>query len=365
MDLAVKGVEDGGTVHIVDTYTPASSAERLGYFGKTVTLTGGTLDLSKAKTVGLRGAVTLSGVTVAANNNTVYANGKPLVIQPTVTFSGTVNELYGGKDGGSVSGGTDLKVYAGTYNNIYGGSKGGEINGDVHLLVGGTVNSDIDVSDHTKTQNAVYGGSNDGKIVGDVHLEITGNAQQGYTHGGGYGANSVVTGTCYSVIGGGNIMSCYGGSRAGRVGGVNFQMKNGTVEQILGGNWYQNSGNHLITPNAGNLVGDVDITLSGGTVTRRVYGGCYNDYDVFDGWVSDYFVQGHVRLTIQSGVNFRLSDVDKGILAVSRCSANKAAEISEMYIESQTLYSALESKIGSSSFSIDAYDDLYVQGVKQ
>ena len=362
MDIAVKSVEDGGTVYIADTYTPASSAEKLGYFGKSVTLKGGTLNLSKAKTVGLRGAVTLDSVTVAANSNTVYANGKALVIQPTVTFNGTVTALYGGNDGSTPLRGTNMKVYAGNYTTIYGGSETGEINGDVYLTVGGSVNSGIDVSDHN-TQNAVYAGSHNGVIVGNTHLEITGNAKQEYAHGGGYGAKSVVTGICYSVINGGNTMGYYGGSRAGSVGGVNFEMKNGTAEQIFGGNWYQNSGNHVITPNAGNLVGDVDITLSGGTITRRVYGGCYNDYGISSGWASDYYVEGNIRLTIKSGVTFKLSDLDNGILAVSRCSKNKAAEISDMYIESQTLYNTIKSKIGSSWWtSMDAYDNLYIQG---
>jgi len=63
----------------------------------------------------------------------------------------------------------------------------------------------------------------------------------------------------------------------------------------------------------------VNLYITGGKITRRVYGGCYSNCDESSGnWTADNFVTGNVNLIIGSGANIScdLKDPDAGWEAI-------------------------------------------------
>jgi len=192
-------------------------------------------------------------------------------------------------------------------------------------------------------------GSLDGIVKGNTNLTVLGNAKTSIAYGGGFGEKSAVLGKTNVTVNGGNTMGYYGGSNGGSVNEVDFVMTSGYTEQIFGGNWNSD------------LVGNVNVTVSGGTISRRVYGGCYNDTATDN----ENFVNGTVTLTINEGINFTHSaSAEYAICAASR-TVNSSKEIAILKFENSTVYNTLSRYIKNLFTSSTAYDELYVAGEKQ
>ncbi len=208
--------------------------------------------------------------------------------------------VYGGGCVGSINKNTNVTVS--DYANaklIHGGGYGGAIGGNTYVWVGDNANNACtDPFDHDATYS-VYGGGFNTEVNGSTNLVFTGNAKANYIYGGNNGADRKITGGCNTVMSGGQAMSIYGGSNQCSHGGaqsnVNLVMTGGTVEQVFGGNF------------GSNLKADITIKLLGGTVKRRVFGGCYNEVSLSDTWSSDYYVTGDITLILDSATDVTFS----------------------------------------------------------
>ena len=355
MDKALAEVADGGTIVI------QNSASLRGWpkYNKAYSITGGTLEMLWSSDIVIDDSVTFYDVNLSVNSAVnVYANGNEVTIGEDVVWTGSpAIQLHGGGMSGTTVSSTDLTVLSGTYNGIFGGSKCGTVLGDTNLFVGGTVNADIDETNH-KLSIYVFGGGNEDTIHGNTNVTFGGNAKVVYLYGGSNKAQNESQGdpkigghTNLNIVGG-KGMSAYGGNRLFDCGlGANFTMSGGTFEQVFGAN------------ERAAMSGDVDMRLTGGTITRRVYAGCYNDYGVFSGWESTHSVSGKLNLELGGDVNisFTSSEMDKGIYARSRY--NKDVETSQLVFTSEFAYSKYKNKLGGdysgSYFNISAADEVH------
>lgn len=334
METAYRKVKDGGTIHIVDTYGITAENNSIGVDGKAVTLTGGTLDLSGKTIVQIAGPVTLDGITVNTGSNVIYANGNKFVVNSNVSFNGKIFAIFGGSTGSDVViSYTHLELYAGDYQLIYGGSEYGTIQNDTNLIVGGNVNTGYDdILDHGKsTTHNIFGGSSKGVVKGNTNVTIKDNAMTCIAYGGGNGSASKVEGICKLTIqDNSSVMGYYGGSYFGEVAATEVVMTGGTVEQLFGGSW------------GADVNGSTTVTWTGGTITRRIFGGCYNDDS------SSNIVSGTSTLNIGGNANFSHSTgSDRVICAGSRYSSSSDAETSVLNITTD--------KYSSYSSYIDTY----------
>lgn len=338
---ALNTIADGGTITVSGTYAVPSNFPWPTY-DKDVTITGGTLDLTGMGTVAFNGNVTFENLTLTISS-TVYANGHKVKIADTVTLTNTVSAIYGGSNGGTVAS-TDLTLLSGTYNKIYGGSNGGTVTGDTHVSVGGTVNPNATIVNHGEN-HYVYGGSNGGTVNGNTYLTFGGNAKMIHIFGGSY--RGVINGTTNVYFTGGASMSIYAGTNGEgkpdssvNIKQVNLTMTGGTVEQILG------------ACNGTNMVGDVNLYILGGTVTRRIYGGCYNEA-VRDGyslaWNSTYAVTGSIVLTLDDAATITFTKdgyADHAIFARSRYQSKRDYEKGTIIYTSSTAQTKFKNLLG-------------------
>lgn len=268
--------------------------------------------------------------------------------------------VYGGGQVGTTVASTDLKLYGGNYEAIFGGSDGGIVTGNTSVVVGGNVNEGI-TPKHDATDYFVYGGGVADTVEGTTHVTFGGNAKAHYVFGGSYGESAKVLQGTRVYIAGGTVSGVYGGSKKGGTGksgtisgGTYVEMTGGTVDQVFGGN------------EASDIVGDVEVKILGGTVTRRIYGGCYNEYD-WGGWASSYSVTGNVTLTISGNANLTQSysrtSGDLSIFARSRINPKSNDEVSKLiYVDGGEKH---ESKLGahyaSMMSSVSVYDSYTTQ----
>lgn len=223
-------------------------------------------------------------------------------VETATTASSTI---YGG---GNVDGitHTDLTILAGVWGNVYGGSNAKDIDGDVHLTVGGKINEGVDYISHTHSGwHIVVGGSRNGDISGTVYTNVIGGKNYTSLHGGSNGTCSI--GAVELRLTAGEGMAIYGGGRGNTntIGTVNFYYEGGTFEQVFGGNL------------SSCLVGEVNIHVTGGKITRRLYGGCYSNCDESSGnWTADNFVTGNVNLYIGSGAEITCDLIKDKVLFV-------------------------------------------------
>ena len=331
--------KDNGTIHLVGTVEVTDWEAH----GKTLTITGGELVLPETR-FNLHDNVTFTDLTITMTMCTTntssnygsyffYCNGFKTVIEEDVVvqyfFNGEIttnpyrsltylkndvetavtatSTIYGG--GPSATGvlsGTDLTILGGLWGNVYGGSNGVDIEGDVHLTVGGKINEGVDYVSHTiSSRHVILGGSRAANISGTVYMNVTGGMYHTSTHGGTNGEGSI--GAIEMRVTGGRGMALYGGGRSSGVltvlNGVNFYLEGGEWEQVFGGTL------------SNCLTGDVNLYVTGGKITRRLYGGCYSNCDESSGdWTADNFVTGDVNLYIGSGAEITcdLKDPDAG-----------------------------------------------------
>lgn len=237
---------------------------------------------------------------------------------------------------------TDLTVLAGRYSYIYGGCNGstGSVLGDTNVTVGGTVNNDAeyDVKNHN-LKRVIFGGGLNSSVYGDTNLVIKENAQSINIYGGGMGATAEVAGKTNVTIAGGTHMSAYGGAYSGIVHETNLTLTGGTIQQLFGG--------CLAT----SMTGTTNVNVLGGKVTRRIYGGCYNEASQSGfslSWASDYHVTGdtNVLLSSDADVVFDTSYNDYGIFACTRYKTHFSDENSALVYEDSAAETEFKGKIG-------------------
>ena len=330
LDAALAAAADGDTIRVSGTVTVGA----LSAHGKTVTVTGGTLEFTQS-TVTLGDHITFQNITLTfPEGATLYAGGCRVTIGNGVTLTNPIT-VYGGKNGGTVAS-THLTLLSGTYTNIYGGSRSGTVTGDTRLTVGGTVNSDIDETNHSG-ENRIHGGNYGGSIGGTAFTVFGGNAKARYLYGGSRGTGTITGGTDVTVSGG-SMMSVNGGGRGAQTGNARLTITGGTMEQVFGG------------CTGGAMTGDVALDVLGGTITRRVYGGCYNEVTrsgLSFVWSSAYYVTGNVVLTIGGGasITFTYNDNDRAIYAHSRQKTLSATEVSQLVFADAAAYNTYRNKV--------------------
>ena len=331
LNQALEKVENGGTISLKDTVVLDAWQSH----GKSVYITGGGLNASGLTEVEINDSVTFSNLAWVVDAGAfVFANGYETVIGEGVTWSNEIRIFGGGKQGTTVAD-TSLTLLSGTYSHIYGGSYQGTVEGDTHLVVGGTVNntSSVDkaIQDHTENYFVFGGGHTTNKVKGSANLLFTGNAKAVYAYGGTHGLDGTISQGTNLTVDGGTLMSVYGGSKGGDVGGnANTWIKGGKIEQVFGGNqsWPFRTGS-------------VHLRVLGGTVSRRVYAGCYNDTEglLSLSFKTNYHVEnGNICLTLGGGANisYSSSSLDRGVYARSRY--NQDVETSALVFADQTAY---------------------------
>lgn len=289
---------------------------------------------TKFENLVLKGTATvaLSSTSSVDNSASIFANGHTLEIADTVTsYNDSANSIesrfvvYGGKNNATVAS-TDVRIYGGKYARIFGGgfNTSGKVTGNTNVIVGGNVNS-------TDTANAVecriFGGGRSAAVTGSTNITFTGNAVTKYIVGAGQFAGGTTPETNITISGG-KVMNVYAGSTSAEItSNTNVTMTGGIVEAIFGG-----SENYAMT---GNTV----INLLGGEVTRRVYGGCYNEFDykiISATWGGSDCVTGttnivigpNVSLNTKNGLSGISDTTNVGVFAGSRTESNSASEVS-------------------------------------
>ncbi|MBR5570238.1 MAG: hypothetical protein IKW10_05010 [Oscillospiraceae bacterium] len=344
LDKALELVANGGTIRIVDSYVAPADFVWENH-NKDVTISGGTLDLSKAGDVkDIDGknipfyyqgdSVTFDNLRLVLADNAYYcANGNRLQVNANVTVSGANIQLYGGGANGNTVASTDVTLLGGSYLRIYGGGYKAAVSGDSNLYVG-AINAGYKVS-HDGTKR-VHGGGYYANIGGDINLTVAG-ATADFIDGGS-NSDCTISGDVNVRMSSGTLYCLYGGGYKNNIrGNINLTMNGGTVAQVFGAN-----------RNAG-YEGNVSVTLAGGTITRRFFGGCYNNYEVLGGYTDSNHVVGKINVCIYEGMNFAWNSAedDLGLYAHSRYNPLFDEEVSNIWFMGSAAQSKHEKNLGS------------------
>ena len=323
LQKALEMAEDGGRVVVngkiivpADFVWPVSD--------KTVTVSGmndAVIDIRTVGTLDIGCNTTFEKLTFGCEKSgtAISANGYHVIISETVKTDNPLASLRGGSATKDVAS-TNLEVYGGDYMKIYGGGSAHNVSGDCRLTVGGNVNAGYSVidSDSNYLVTAVHGGCWGGVVKGDCITTMKDNAKAAYVYGGSNGtATSHVEGKIQVNIQGGNYMNVFAACfvTEGKRITSEINMTGGTVEGLFASDK--------------NIAGDITMNILGGTVTRRIYGGCYNDWGF--SFSTNYYVDGSINVIMGSEVNFDiLTSLNSGIFGGSRCETNHADEISKL-----------------------------------
>lgn len=372
LNYAVNQVADGGTVYVQGELECGPNNSNAYFLGgnkkdivetnkKQITIKGADdsslIDFSRAQMLRLNMAVTLENIQVKWSSVRVHAEGNRFTVAETVvqTADSNVPGMYGGSLTHDVSR-TELKLYAGSYRPIVGGQTQGTV-GETHVTVGGSVNSGVDTSSHAVKMGdgaqCLFGGSfalvNTNPIVsGDTYVTVESGAKFNYVYGGGGHADNATKG---SVVQGkthvefaGEAYGLYGGGWYAAVeNGTNVVVQDGNVAQVFGGS------------EEADVTGDVDVQVLGGTVSRRIWGGCYND----EYGTTSYHVNGNTAVTVGKGAT--IINIWHGFCASSRTTLEKAGEKGMMIFLDDTANS-LSRKISNSGESNVSYHYLVNAG---
>lgn len=332
LDKALTEIADGGTIILKDTVAVNGWTAH----GKSVTITGGTLNVSGVAEVEINDSVTFTNINLQVDTDAyVYVNGYKTTMGTGVSWTNEIRLFGGGKEGSTVDS-TNLTVLSGTYTHIYGGSYKGTVAGDTNLTVAGTVNNTSAVDTAIKNHSDkyyVYGGGYVDTVQGKTNVTVSENMKAVYVYGGSYGWGSKIAKGANLTVSGGTIMGVFGGTKGADSGSSTYTyIEGGHMQQVFGGN--ENF----------TLTGDSDLRIVGGTVTRRIYAGCYGDGS------KNYLVSGKVNLELGGDVNITLNENhdDKGIYARSRYKGD--AENCQIVFTSQMAYDTYKNKLGSSDW---------------
>lgn len=316
--------------------------------GKTVTITGGGgLDASGDSAVEINDSVTFTNMSWIVDSDAfVYANGYKTTIGENVSWSNEIR-IFGGGQAGTTVASTDLTVLSGVYTHIYGGSnQGGTVTGNTNLTVGGTTNNssavDTAIKNHTGKYYIFGGGHSTNTIKGSTNLVVKDQAKAVYVFGAshGYSDTRYISGSANTTILNGTMMGVYGGSQGGYASnGASIRIEGGKIQQVFGGSesWPFS-------------MGDIKLQIIGGTITRRIYGGCYNaTKSLSTTFKTDYKVErGKIIIEIggNANIDFSSTESDKGIFAFSRYSSELETD-TQIVFTSETAYNAYKNKLGN------------------
>lgn len=364
LSKALASVPNDGTIVVKDTSTVDASFVWKNR-SKAVTITGGTLDMTALPaSIVVGNDVTFDDITLAFDaKDNLFATGNKLVMGENVVLTNPIN-VYGGGKAGTTVASTDVTLLSGTYYQVYGGSLQGIVTGDTHLYIGGTVNDVDGASVHGNTYR-VYAGGNSDTIGGNTYCTFTGNAQANQLFGGSDGASEVtsIAGVSNVTFESGSIYALIGGNdESENIGGTNVTVNGGSIAQIFGANMNAGMGNATKTA-------DVNLQVLGGTISRRIYGGCYNEYGTssFD---TDYYVYGKINLTLGEAVNitYSVDNDDRSVYARSRHNNVSENEISTIIYENDAAKTKHEGnlkaqdwKMSTIMLGISACDSSYVK----
>lgn len=316
---------DGGTVMVIGTNAlPESFAWPKA--DKAVTISGvdgnAVLDFSAAKLLEIHCDVTFENLRLlggSTGEGDIRANGHHVVIQSTVSTDNVMGGILGGSVSKTVAA-THLEIYGGSYRSIYGGGSGQNVTGDSVLTLGGTANSAITGS-LEGSGYYVYGGCFNGTVGGDCIVTAEGSARAEYLYGSSHKSEyptdvSRVSGKISVNIEGGSFMNVYAAARldtdADSPIDAEINMTGGAVEALIGGQGTA-------------LTGSITINALGGTVTRRIIGGMYNQVE--NG--GNLYVTGTTTVVLGGGLQgLAYSGLSRGIYPGSRSTATHTEEVS-------------------------------------
>ena len=318
LNYAIKQVDDGGTVLVQDALTlgdgTTSTSYRVGEIGgdsaadnpkvnnKQVTIAGSNssakLDFSAEQFLFFNDSIILKDIQVAWADR-VFAEGNTFIVQQSVVQTGSKEPMLIAGSNTHDLDKTDLRLYSGTYKKIIGGQMKNTV-AETNVIVGGNVNSGIDTSSHDHTYLLFGGNYTEGAactVSGDTNVTVEPGAKFNYVYGAGAKAQNVSDGVACAVQGETNVTfagEAYGvyAGACGRVtgsvdkkvtcGNTNVKIVDGAnVAQVFGGSEYAS------------VDGSTNVQLLGGKVTRRVWGGCYNEESP-----ATYYANGTVTVTV-------------------------------------------------------------------
>ncbi len=274
---------------------------------------------------------------------TIIANGYTLKIAESVLMPRDFGRLtvFGGTDSRPLEGDTNLILLGARYKDIFGGGNGYIVKGSTYITLGGIANYGEDIDDGnaaTFTACKVYGGSDRAEVTGSTNITLTGSAVAKFIIGTGTQAQGAKVKSTNITVEGGKVMNIIGGSENSAAVNIttNITQRAGLIEAIFGG------------CQSAPMTGNVNITLLGGDVSRRVYAGCYNDG-------TSHTVTGTLTLTVGPEANLAsgkelswMNGFDRGIFLYSRGGASSADEVGRV-IYLDDCYEAQSQKITRSA----------------
>ncbi len=266
-----------------------------------VTLAAGTVS------TGLYGGCNTSGavggdITVALNGGTVGVSGTTTDVvygggyghstatggDIAVTLNGTTvyGNLYGGSALGSVNGSTSNTTTVtigsnGLNGTVFGGGMGSGSGAATQATTLGNVI--VNYNTANANVNGIYGGANvNGDVSGDIAVNIEANVGTSGSHidvfGGGLGQNTTTDGNVTVTIGNSNTPTIYGdvygGSGYGEVSASGKLTKVDFKSGTLNGTIYGGGMGQVSPAISATVSGDVEVAVANGTITTGVYGGC-------------------------------------------------------------------------------------------
>ena len=387
LEYALGRIKNQGSIHIVGTYATTSEFVWEEH-NKTMNITGGTLDfttlpevtLTETKTtyvLDVQDSVTFTNITLTfagADEQQIYANGNTLEIASDVTWGDETAfiRVYGGAHNITLESDTNIILEKGQYSRVFGAGNYSALAGNVNITLSGSINSGLNYTDHSGEYIVYGGGQNTGSNVeGNVNINITDETVLFHrVYGGGH--NRSVTGDV-NIWFAGKSMGVYGGGRGGTIDGDTYlTMTGGWVEQLFGG------------CDEKAMTGNTNVVVKGGTVDRRIYGGCYNEAteDVTNyltkqftmAWSdTPYVVSGYTSVTIFEAAQLEFdytktysyvftTKVDNSLCAFSRYETAQSGETSVMIFNDDT-YGTHKDKItfecGDLTCTSGAVSDFY------
>ena len=349
-ERALELVENGGEIIISGKYTLPSDFKWRPH-SKLIKISGDTLDCSNLSALKVRDSVIFDDIDIVFKEGALlYACGNRFKIGENTNITGEI-AFFGGEYGDAVEA-CDVTLLSGNYSYIYGGGNYSDVKGDINLYIGGKVNNleqsgfapdkphaifggciqgdvfgnisvtvqgkvnqNLDYKNH-ESLASVNGGCNGGKVKGKIELTVGDEPKFNYVFGGGCEKNSDVSGGI-TLDFYGKAMSVIGGSAEGDINcDVTVNFLSGWTEQVFGG------------CEKGTVHGNTEVNLLGGTVTRRIFGGCYNYLKrkfIFLIWETDCHVKGNTTVNISDEANLEFSFKTNGVddLGVSASSRHK------------------------------------------
>ena len=255
-------------------------------------------------------AATPAAAEVVVNDNTLYANGTPIVFESGEEYGGNYTDIFGagsGTSSGDISGG-NVTINTDTdkeFEQIFGGYTGSGNVHDNHVIINSGVVSEVcggigesNDKDDTLTNNTVtinggtihvvYGASSDNASIINNKVYITDCINIFGIAGGTSQDNNADSNAVY--IRGGSIKGFVrGGSSSSSTANNNIvDISKGSVTgNVFGGDSYNVQAHHnIVNISGGSVTGEVRggasvsgsadsniVNISGGSVTNDVYGG--------------------------------------------------------------------------------------------